>query len=404
LVSEGAELENPVVLGEVAHVVADSPQGPRGLATSVAPTNNSYDNLILVCGDHHKLIDSQPHAFTVDVLKAMKAAHERRVRPSQTGFVAGPSVSQVKEELTLTALIVTHLPRYVYLARCNYTTGEDDLVKQKTKWPLDRNVLAPFLLKNQNIYCFQDLRNANNPFRMVIERGTEDRIETDILCSEIDGERDLVTLLNRSLYKFAARRNVRYDPEHRRFYFESLKPGTSRTIRYKSLTGKQVSREAVWNPIRRSTGEARRYWWHLAAGLRFHRVADGAWVLTIRPERHLTTDGITPLPPAMIGRRVTSAKSHMFNYQYLSEVGFWRDFVCNGQPRMIVGFGNQSAIVSSNLHRFSVTWPGIPGDEKPIRTNGYEEDLFTMAEFESALKGDSTELEDEEAYEDEEAE
>lgn len=262
-------------------------------------------------------------------------------------------------------------------------------------------MLTPFLLKNQNIYCFQDLRNSSNPFQSVIERGTEDRIEADVLCSELDGERDLVTLLNRSLYKFAARRNVRYDPLHKRFYFEPIRAGSTRSIKYKSLAGKQVSRDAVWNPIRRSTGEPRRFWWHLAAGLRFHRVADGAWVLTIRPERHLTSDGITPLPPAMIGRRVTSAKSRMFNYQYLSEVGFWRDFMCDGQPRMIVGFGHQSAIISSDLHRFSVTWPGIPGDEKSIRTDGYEENLFTMAEFESALKGELSEFDDEDDYEEE---
>ncbi|HEY2497287.1 MAG TPA: HNH endonuclease signature motif containing protein [Candidatus Angelobacter sp.] len=400
LVSDGGDPEEPVVLGEVAHIIAESPEGPRGTGDALAAANNSYENLILVCGDHHKLIDSQPHTFTIDVLKEMKAAHERRVRPAQASS-ASTQLPQVAEDLTATALIVTHLPQYVYVARCKYTTGEDALVKQETKWPSNRNILTPFLLKNENIYCFQDLRKTNNPFRSVMERGTEDHIETDAFCSELDGERDFVTLLNRSLYKFAARRNVRYDPEHRRFYFESLKPGTPRTVKYKSLTGRTVSRESVWNPVRRATGEPRKYWWHLAAGLRFHRVDDASWILSIRPERHLTSDGITPLPPAMIGRRVTSAKSHMFNYQYLSEVGFWRDFMCNGEPRMIIGYGNQSTIISSSLHQLCVTWPGIPGDEKAIKTEGYEETLFTMADFELAMKGNSVDLEDEEDYEEE---
>lgn len=395
LVIDGADSDNPVIIAEVAHIIADSPQGPRGSIDSLSGSKNSYENLVLVCGDHHKLIDSQPHAYTVEVLKAMKAEHERRVRP----HCAEQPVVFAQESLTLTALTVTHLPRYLYVAKCKYTTGEDQLVKAEIEWPTNRNILTPFLLKNENLYCFQDLRQSRNPFRRGIERGTEDRIETDALCSDIQGERDLVTLLNRSLYKYAARRGVRYDPEHKRFYFEVEKPSTPRTVRYKSLTGRSIEREVVWNPVRRATGEHRRYWWHLAAGLRFQRVADGAWILSIRPERHLTTDGETPLPSAMVGRRVTSAKSHMFNYQYLSEVGFWRDFLCNGQPRMIVGFGTQSVIIASGLYQVSVCWPGIPGDEKPISVDSYEDDLFSMAEFESALSGDPTEHEDEDDYE-----
>ena len=36
---------------------------------------NKYDNLILMCKVHHKIIDDQPNTYTVEVLKSMKAAH-----------------------------------------------------------------------------------------------------------------------------------------------------------------------------------------------------------------------------------------------------------------------------------------------------------------------------------------
>jgi hypothetical protein len=400
LVVDGADPENPVILGEVAHIIADSPYGPRGAGQSSNEPDNSYENLILLCGDHHKLVDSQPNSYPTDVLREMKLAHERQIKARLRASEVGATLKE--ESLTLTALTVTHVPRFVYSAVCKFSTGEDDLVKAEIEWPKNKNVLAPFLLKTGNLYCFQDLRRETNPFSQVIERGTADRLRSDEYCSTPEGERDFVTLLNRSMYKYASRRRVRYDPDHRRFYFECTEAGKSRTVRYRSLTGRSIERQVVWNPVRRATGEHRRYWWHLAAGLRFHRVADASWVLSIRPERHLTQDGESPLPSKMIGRRVTSAKSRMFNYQYLTEVGFWRDFLCNGDPRMIVHYGQQSAIISGELYQLKVNWPGIPNDDKPIITDASEDDLFTSAEFDAALAGRDEEAEDDEEDEQEE--
>src|SRR3989442_14479993 len=51
------EKDDPVVLGCIAHIIADSRQGPRGVAELNDEDRNKYGNLILLCGDHHKLID-----------------------------------------------------------------------------------------------------------------------------------------------------------------------------------------------------------------------------------------------------------------------------------------------------------------------------------------------------------
>jgi TPR repeat protein len=40
---------------------------------------NGYANLIVLCAEHHQLVDTQPEAWTVEKLLAMKAAHERLV-------------------------------------------------------------------------------------------------------------------------------------------------------------------------------------------------------------------------------------------------------------------------------------------------------------------------------------
>ena len=124
-------------------------------------------------------------------------------------------------------------------------------------------------------------------------------------------------------------------------------------------------------------------------------MADDQWCLSIRPERHLTSDGLIPLPPERVGRRVTSLKARMFNDKYLSEVNFWRDYLANGLPRFVLDFGSQSAIVSTELISFDVTWPGIPGDDLPFKNQSYEEDLFTLAGLGRVVKGEELDWEDE---------
>lgn len=68
------------VIGEMAHVIAKKPDGPRGLAGGGEDT---YENLILLCPTHHTEIDKAPEGvFTVELIREWKRAHEERVRNS----------------------------------------------------------------------------------------------------------------------------------------------------------------------------------------------------------------------------------------------------------------------------------------------------------------------------------
>lgn len=41
----------------MAHIIAKSENGPRG---NNLPEDNTYDNLILLCPNHHKTVDKNP--------------------------------------------------------------------------------------------------------------------------------------------------------------------------------------------------------------------------------------------------------------------------------------------------------------------------------------------------------
>lgn len=71
---------DPTVIGEMAHVIAKKPDGPRGHAGGGEDT---YENLILLCPTHHAEIDKAPEgAFSVELIHKWKRTHEERVRNS----------------------------------------------------------------------------------------------------------------------------------------------------------------------------------------------------------------------------------------------------------------------------------------------------------------------------------
>jgi hypothetical protein len=64
------------VVGKICHIKADKPNGPRYDAGQSDEERHGFDNLILMCGTHHTVIDDDEEAYTVQRLTDMKTAHE----------------------------------------------------------------------------------------------------------------------------------------------------------------------------------------------------------------------------------------------------------------------------------------------------------------------------------------
>lgn len=72
------EVGDDYVIGEMAHVIARSPDGPRGRRQS---GDDTYQNLILLCPNHHREIDKAPSGmFSADALHEWKRSHEEMIR------------------------------------------------------------------------------------------------------------------------------------------------------------------------------------------------------------------------------------------------------------------------------------------------------------------------------------
>lgn len=87
LVMDATETDDESLVGEACHIVADKIEGPRGKSSMAISQRNKYNNLILLCNVHHKQIDDQVNAFSIELLHEIKIAHETWVR-TQLSFDA----------------------------------------------------------------------------------------------------------------------------------------------------------------------------------------------------------------------------------------------------------------------------------------------------------------------------
>lgn len=381
LVSRQEGGNGPIVLGHAAHIVASSLLGPRGEADLSLEERNRYENLIFLCNIHHQLVDAQPDTYTPERLRSIKHEHETWVRDR---LGAGTDLiltdpPYVDDTIYSTMLPITHMPPFVFAATSRFKTEQEIKARLGRLRPGE---MAPFIVRENKVFAFQQLGAPDNPFREVIDSPIE-KFRVEDWANHEDHTRWLVALLNRSLNKLTGRRGLALDKDHHRYYFPMKEPDEPVLVSYRPLNAAKATRNVVWRPTIRATGAARKHWLHLAVSMRFIHAAPRSWFLSLRPELRVTTDGLAPYPSAAVGARITKKKSRLFNYDLLGEVQFWRDYLSASKPRIVLPFGTkrQRIVISTDLMQTSVTWPGIPAEHaKPFRNVHYLDDLFAWAE------------------------
>ena len=109
---ELAEIVNsaagPSHIGEMAHMVAHSNDGPRGDATYPRHKLNTYENLILLCPTHHAKIDDAPAQYPIELVREIKNSHERWVKISLVREI--PNVDFRELDIIANAIASTSKP------------------------------------------------------------------------------------------------------------------------------------------------------------------------------------------------------------------------------------------------------------------------------------------------------
>lgn len=128
-VADATATEKDAIFGKIAHIFAHSDDGPRANPSLTPQQRDCYDNWILLCSNHHDVIDKQPDSFPAKTLLTWKADHESWVHDSLG--TAMPSVSFAELEIVTKAILT------------NPSAPTDNFSVIPPKEKLARNSLSP---------------------------------------------------------------------------------------------------------------------------------------------------------------------------------------------------------------------------------------------------------------------
>lgn len=167
LVMEASETDVESLIGEECHIITRSPDGPLSDTSYQEEKIDEYENLLLMCRIHHKLIDDQPTTYSVDKLKEIKLAHEKWVRESLGSF---DSKRQRDEEI-----YAGYTEKWIELAHVNeWKAWSSHLLAhgRPTIWKdVDKNLreLREWLFSRIWPGRYPDLEDAFENFRRVLQ-------------------------------------------------------------------------------------------------------------------------------------------------------------------------------------------------------------------------------------------
>lgn len=82
---DASMFEEGTIVGEICHIHAQQPGGPRYKNGLIGKELHSIENLVLLCQKHHKIVDENPVQYDAARLKEIKEDHESRaaITPNQ---------------------------------------------------------------------------------------------------------------------------------------------------------------------------------------------------------------------------------------------------------------------------------------------------------------------------------
>jgi hypothetical protein len=69
-----------ISIEELAHIIPQSPDGPRGDEDEDRSNIDEYENIILLCPNCHVLVDKNPSHYSGNLLKTWKAEHSNKIK------------------------------------------------------------------------------------------------------------------------------------------------------------------------------------------------------------------------------------------------------------------------------------------------------------------------------------
>src|SRR5690606_33812714 len=134
-------------------------------------------------------------------------------------------------------------------------------------------LLFPAAFADGGLYTFFDLNQYYDELRWLIDESAIKVKPTRQMLKNDSGHRIVVQLLNSLLKSYCSRKGIFFDKEHSRFFFPPNPDGTEKSFTYLGRN-RNTTKKLAYPPKKRSSGEFKGFWIHIAAGIRFIKAGD----------------------------------------------------------------------------------------------------------------------------------
>lgn len=239
--------------------------------------------------------------------------------PEEAGIHFPPPPKE--ETLYSNLLRVSHFPEHLYVARTEYRAGQEIRDKLEELGSREDNEWFP---KYEGIVSFNDL--SEWPWDEICDPGTVETFESEewAYADDPDTRRDFVRLLNSCLRAKAHALGLRYDRDHRCYFFKATNDLSDLKLGYRSMVN-DTARTVFRGYPRKGDPKKIAYYRHSAFEGRFKRF-DEVWYLEITPTYHFTWDG-RHSDRFHYEDRLTGIKRLETNQAVLGQTVMWAEFL-----------------------------------------------------------------------------
>ena len=154
LIISATSEDNESIVGDECHIISGEINGPRYNPSYPEEKIDSYENLMILCRVHHKMVDDQPSTFTSEILLQIKNNHEISVAEMLS--------DKQKPKPVRLRRIKKNIPNFLI----RITTGKQliDLISGSYAFSMDHDELRTEEEANLIGMFFQELRDLMDIF------------------------------------------------------------------------------------------------------------------------------------------------------------------------------------------------------------------------------------------------
>jgi hypothetical protein len=204
------------ITGDVCHIRAASKKGARFDPLQSEEARHSFSNLVLMCVEHHRIIDAEPLTYTTQILEKMKRDHESKgveeITPAMTKlaedfFKKYNSISVISNS----GQVAINSPGAIQINNLNLKTQKTKITFAPIQGSIGNNSAlrgyAKYLIDRYNEFQKADESKTDRYKYMAIYKAIEREFGTKWDCVPETRFTDLATFLQKKINNTILGRN-----------------------------------------------------------------------------------------------------------------------------------------------------------------------------------------------------